>query len=358
MSELMEAESTSMTEVKAPAWAKILKKLIWVKWESMQLGIGLLIILILGLLPIFVNSPYYLNLIILTVLYAYVGMAWNIAGGLAGQLLIGHATFFGLGAYTAIVLFERFGITPWIGIFVAIIPSTLLGLIYSFLTLRYGLKLDYFSLFTLAVLVVMGIIFSQMRFVGGAAGIWITFQGVSVERMIFANKVPYLYIALALLLIGLIITYVIYNSKMGKYMMAIREDDLAASCLGVNISRYKTLAVAITAAMEGLGGGVYVIYTTLIQPAQIFDLGTNVALITSPIIGGLGTIVGPILGALLNKPMVEFIRGTFTSIPAGSTLIIYGASLIIFTLFLPQGLAGLAHRLYLTLQNKFPQVQK
>ncbi len=350
MNRSLEADKSLSGDNPGSRLKNLLRK-IWMDWESVQLVLSLFIILLFAISPLFVKSPYYLGIIILTALYAYVGVAWNIAGGIAGQLLLGHITFFGLGAYTTILLLERLGVSPWIGIPAAAIPAALLGLFFSFLTLRYGLKLDYFALFTLAVMVVMAIIFSQLPFAGGAQGIWVSFRGESFEKMIFTSKVPYLYITLFLLLVGLLITYWIYRSKTGRYLMAIREDELAASCLGVNIARYKTIAVVLTAALEGIGGGVHVIYTTLVEPPLVFDLGFNVELIVSPLVGGLGTIVGPIIGALLNKPLVEILRGSLAGVRAGSTLIIYGVFLIGFILFLPKGITGLIHNLYLKLRG-------
>lgn len=321
-------------------------------WEKAQLFLSLVIMAIIALLPLFIKSPYYLGIIAMTVLYAFVGMAWNFVGGYAGQLLIGHITFFGVGAYTAIMLLQHVGLTPWLGIFVAAIPSVILALIFAFLTLRYGLKLDYFALFTLAVMVTMGIIFSQIELAGGAEGLWIEFKGFSFSQMTFKYKWAYIYIALGLLLIGLILNYKLLRSKIGTYWLAIRDDELAAAVLGVNISRYKTIALVITAALEGIGGGFYVMYTTVIEPPLVFNLAFNVELITAPLIGGLGTIIGPILGAIVNKPVIEIIRGALGNVRAGSSQIIYGLFLIIFILYLRRGFAGLVQDVYLKIRKK------
>ena len=330
-------------------------------WDKTQLAASLLIILLIGLSPIFVKSPYYLGIIILTVIYAYVGIAWNIVGGFAGQLLIGHVTFFGLGAYTTIILLERFGVSPWIGIPAAAIPAMLLAAIMAFLTLRYGLRLDYFALFSLAIMVTMNLLFSYSKFTGGPEGIWVSFRGKSFSRMIFLDKAPYLYIALFLLLAVVLVQYWIYRSRMGKYLVAIRGNELAAASLGVNTSLYKTAALIVTAALEGIGGGFYVMYTTLVEPPLVFALGFNVELLAAPLIGGLGTLIGPLLGAILNKPLVEILRGALSGITAGSTLIVYGGFLIIFILFLPRGLAGFMYDLYRKVQvrilKKYPIIK-
>jgi branched-chain amino acid transport system permease protein len=176
----------------------------------------------------------------------------------------------------------------------------------------------------------------------------------SWEKMIFASKVPYLYIALALALFGLLVQYRIYRSKIGKYFVAIREDEAAASALGVNTSLFKTLAVVIGAALAGIGGGFYVMYVTFVEPPQVFNLGLNVEIVmASPIIGGLGSLAGPLLGALLNKPLADLIRGILSTTRSGSSLIVYGSFLILSVLFMPRGLAGVLHSIYLKLRRRW-----
>jgi branched-chain amino acid transport system permease protein len=319
---------------------------LFLDWDKTQLAGSFLLIFLIGLSPLFITSPYYLGIVILTVIYAYIGLAWNIVGGFAGQLLIGHISFFAFGAYTTIALLNHFAISPWIGIPAAMIPAGLLGAFIALLTLRYGLKMDYFALFTLALMVILGIIISRIPFLGGAVGMWIPFRGESFVMMSFVSRVPYLYIALFLLTIGVIIHFLIYRSKIGKYLIAIREDEAAAASLGVNISFYKTTAVVLTAALAGMGGGFYVVYTAFVEPPLVFGLPFNVELLVAPIIGGKGTIIGPILGAILNKPVVELVRGWFAAERAGLTLIIYGSLLMFFVLFLPNGVAGLIYKPY------------
>ena len=327
-------------------------------WDKAQLFLSLFIMLVIAVLPIFIKSPYYLGIIAMTVLYAYIGMAWNFVGGYAGQLLIGHITFFGIGAYTTIMLFVLLGISPWIGMLGSAVSAIALALVFAFLTLRYGLKLDYFALFSLAVMVTMGILFSQIEIAGGAEGLWLEFKGFSFVDMSFKYKGSFIYIALGMLLIALLINYKLYRSKAGTYWLAIRDDELAASVLGVNIAKFKTLALVLTAALEGIGGGFYVMYTTVIEPPLVFNLALNVELITAPLIGGLGTIIGPILGAIINKPVVEIIRGSLGNIRAGSSQIIYGLFLIVFILYLRNGFAGIVHNFYRHLQKKMLQEEE
>jgi branched-chain amino acid transport system permease protein len=322
-------------------------------WERTQLVISFLLLVLVGLISVIYNSPYVLGILILATLYAYVGISWNIVAGFAGQLLIAHVIFLGIGAYTTIVLNNRFGVSPWIGIPAAGIVAGLLGVIVSFITLRYGLKADYFALFTIALMVTLKTIFLKWKFVGAALGLWLQLSNSSLKNMIFVTKQPYLYIIMAILALGIIVQYYIYRSKTGKYLLAIREDESAAAALGVNTSLYKTYAVVIGAVMAGIAGGFYVMYVTFVEPPQVFDLGFNVEIVmASPIIGGLGSLLGPILGAFVNKPLAELIRGLLSAQTSGSSLIIYGSFLILSILFMPRGIAGVIHDLYIKLRRR------
>lgn len=331
---------------------------ILLNWDKTQLLISFIILGLIALTPLFVNSPYYMGIIILTTLYIFSGISWNIVAGFSGQLLIAQIIFLGTGSYTTIVLYNTFGISPWIGIPISGVTAAILGLGVAFVTLRYGLKMDYFALFTIALMVAMRAIFLKWDFVGGAVGMGLSLSDPSWEKMIFANKEPYLYIILGITVIGIILQYRIYNSKMGKYFMAIREDEAAAASLGVNTSRYNTYALVIGAAMAGVAGGFYVMYVTFIEPPQVFDLGLNVELImAAPIIGGLGSLAGPVLGGVLNKPIVEFIRGSLTAGRSGTTLIVYGIFLIAAIMFMPHGVTGVLHKYYLRWRRRYIENQ-
>jgi len=323
-------------------------------WDKTQLLISFIILGLIALAPLFIESPYYMGIVILTTLYIFTGICWNIVAGFAGQLLIAHIIFLAMGAYTTIVLYNTYGVSPWIGIWLGGGVAALLGLGVAFVTLRYGLKMDYFALFTIALMVALKTLFLKWDFVGGAVGMGLSLSDPGFEKMIFDSKTPYLYIALSLTVLGVIVQYLIYQSKMGKYFMAIREDEAAAAALGVNTSLYKTLALVIGAAMAGIGGGFYVMYVTFVEPPQVFDLGLNVEIImAAPIIGGLGSLAGPVLGGILNKPLAEFIRGTLSAGRSGTTLIVYGSFLVIAILFMPRGVTGVVHGLYLRVRQRW-----
>lgn len=342
--------SVKNSEVSQRSWLqKILSN-----WDKTQVLISFVILGVIALSPLVVKSPYYMGIVILTTLYIFTGISWNIVAGFSGQLLIAHIIFLAVGGYTTIVLNNTYGVTPWIGIFAGGLVAALLGRAVAFITLRYGLKMDYFALFTIALMVTLKTLFLKWDLVGGAVGMGLSLRDPSFGKMIFDSKVPYLYIALGLATGGVLVQYYIYQSKMGKYFMAIREDEAAASALGVNTSHYNTLALVIGAAMAGIGGGFYVMYVTFIEPPQVFDLGLNVEIMmAAPIIGGLGSLAGPVLGGILNKPLAEFIRGMLSGGRSGTTLIVYGSFLILAILLMPRGVTGVLHNFYLKWRRRF-----
>ncbi len=334
----------------SPGLMQRMKQFLFGTWDRTQMTFSFALVLLMAIAPLFTSSPYYLGILILAAIYAYIGISWNIVSGLTGQLLIAHIIFIALGGYTTIVLTNTYGVTPWVGLLAGGIVAALAGVVIAFITLRYGLKMDYFALFTIALLTALRTLFLKWDYVGGAVGMWVKLKDPSFLRLVFATKPPYLYTALGLLVAGIIIQYLIYRSKTGRYFMAIREDEDAAAALGVNTSYYKTLSVVIGATMAGIGGGFYIMYVTFIDPTGMFNLGMNVEMVMAgPIIGGLGSLLGPLLGALVNKPIAELIRGFLAEGTSGISLIVYGAFLITSIMFMPRGLAGLLHNLYLKL---------
>jgi branched-chain amino acid transport system permease protein len=328
-------------------------------WDKTQLALSIIILAVLATTPLYIRSPYYMGIVILTVIYALVGVSWNIVAGFAGQLVIAHVLFVAFGAYTTVALYDNYGLSPWVGIVVSGLVAAGVGAIVAFITLRYGLKMDYFALFTIALVTAMRAVFLKWDFVKGAMGIGVSLQDPSISKMIFTTKEPYLYIGLILLLIGLVLQFLIYRSKMGKYFLAIREDDAAAAALGVDTSKYKTLALLISSAMAGVAGGFYVMYITFIEAPTVFSMTLNVEMVLAgPIIGGLGSLLGPLLGAVINKPLAELFRGLLSFSRDGSSLIVYGSFLILAILFMPHGIAGVLYEPYKKLRARIIRSEK
>jgi branched-chain amino acid transport system permease protein len=284
-----------------------------------------------------VLTSYLVTVFILIFFHAYLGQAWNILGGYAGQLSAGHAAFVGVGAYTSAVLFLEAGITPWIGMFVGGGLAGLLGSAIGYLGFRFGLRGFYFVLLTVAFAEICRIVALNTDAVGGALGLYITFTGNPREFQFQDNR-AYYYIALALMLLASGAAALIERLRFGTYLRAIREDENASEALGVNTLKYKMLAMAVSSFLTGLGGSFYAFYLFSLQPNAVFGIPLSVEILIRPIVGGAGTVLGPILGSFILSPLAELSRWYFaTGGWAGMHLIAYGLLLIAVVLFLPQG---------------------
>ena len=294
---------------------------------------------LLLVLPAFpsVLNPYAVSIFTLIFFYAFLGQAWNIVGGYAGQLSAGHAAFVGVGAYTSAVLSMQFGLTPWIGMLVGGLFAAGLGAVIGYLGFRFGLRGFYFVLLTVAFAEVCRIVASNTDAVGGALGLYITFTG-DPRQFQFQDPRAHYYIALALLLLATAAAWILEGRRSGIYLGAIREDETAAEALGVDAFRYKMLAMVLSSFLTGLGGTFYAFYLLSLQPNAVFGIPLSVEIIIRPIVGGAGTLLGPILGSFILTPLGELSRTYFgQSGLHGAHLIVYGALLIAVVLFLPQG---------------------
>ena len=290
----------------------------------------------LAALPM-VLSPYVLTLFILIFFYAFLGQAWNIVGGYAGQLSAGHAAFVGIGGYTAAMLSIELGLTPWIGMFLGGALAAVLGAIVGYLGFRFGLRGFYFVLLTVAFAEICRIGVSNIDALGGPLGLYITFTG-DPRQFQFQDGRVYYYIALALMLVATLTAWAIERRRFGVYLAAIREDEVAAEALGVNAFKYKMLAMIVSSFLTGLGGTFYAFYLFSLQPNTLFGIPLSVEIIIRPIVGGAGTLLGPILGSFILTPLAEVSRLYLgQGGHHGAHLIAYGVLLIAVVLFLPEG---------------------
>jgi branched-chain amino acid transport system permease protein len=307
--------------------------------------LGALAIAVLLALPA-VLSSYALTIFILILFYGFLGQAWNIVGGYTGQLSAGHAAFVGVGGYTAAMLSSEYGVTPWLGMFAGAGLATALGAVIGYLGFRFGLRGFYFVLLTVAFAEVCRILVSNIDALGGALGLYITFTG-NPRQFQFQDQRAYYYIALALLLLATGVAALIERRRFGIYLTAIREDETACEALGVDTFRYKMLAMVVSSFLTGLGGTFYAFYLFSLQPGTVFGIPLSVEIIIRPIIGGAGTLLGPILGSLILTPLAELSRQYFgQSGLHGAHLIVYGVLLVSVVLFLPQGAYPYLRRLF------------
>ena len=291
---------------------------------------------VLLLLPAGLGS-YGLTIFIFIFFYAYLGQAWNLVGGYAGQLSLGHAAFVGIGGYTSAVLLTRLGVTPWVGMFAGGVLAAGLGAIIGYLGFRFGLRGFYFVLLTVAFAEICRIVALNTDAIGGALGLYLTFTG-NPRHFQFRDNRAYYYIALALMLLATAVTALIARRRFGIYLRAIREDESAAEALGIDSFRYKMLAMVVSSFLTGVGGTFYAFYLFSLQPNTVFGIPLSVEIVIRPIVGGAGTVLGPIIGSFILTPLAELSRvwfgsGTWT----GAHLILYGALLIAVVLFLPEG---------------------
>jgi branched-chain amino acid transport system permease protein len=301
-----------------------------VRWAA------LVAIAVLVALPALLSS-YLLSVFIFIFFYAFLGQAWNIVGGYAGQLSAGHAAFVGIGAYASAMLSQQLGLTPWLGMFVGGALAALLGAVIGYLGFRFGLRGFYFVLLTVAFAEVCRIAVGNLDVTGGAIGYYISFTGNPWQFQFRDNRAHY-YITLALMLLATGVAWLIERRRLGAYLTAIREDEEAAEALGVNAFRHKLTAMVISSFLTGVGGTFYAFYLLSLQPNSVFGIPLSVDIIIRPIVGGTGTLLGPILGSFILSPLAELSRhylgqGGF----AGAHLIAYGLLLMLVVLFLPQG---------------------
>jgi branched-chain amino acid transport system permease protein len=317
--------------------------------------IVLLILLIAAmLLPKVIQSPAHQNVAILILMAAQIGVAWNIVGGYAGQISLGHAAFYGLGAYTSTLLFLQLGINPWVAMLGGGVLAAVISLVIGWPCFR--LKGHYFTMATIAVVEIFQIIFTNWEFAGTAVGLTIPMNEQGWSTFVFASKEPYYYIALGLLLLTLLANFLIEKSYLGYYFRAIKDEPDAARSLGISLSKYKQIAFAVSSFFTALGGSFYAQKELYIDPASVLSTGLSIKMALVSILGGIGTLFGPIIGAVVLTSIDEGTRTVFGGSGRGTDLIIYAALIIVIAVYYPTGVLGwiknfLARRKALQSQN-------
>jgi branched-chain amino acid transport system permease protein len=296
-------------------------------------------------LPLVVTSRFAIDIFIRVLLFAFIGVAWNLMGGYAKQLSLGHAAYFGLGAYTSTILEIKFGVSPWIGMFAGGVVAMLASLPIGALCFR--LRGPYFAIATIATAQVLMLLFLKFRdFAWGAEGTTIPNLGSDPLMMQFDAKAAYYYIALALLVAGLAITHRIERSWMGYYLVAIGEDEDAAEAIGVNVLKIKRDIYLISAFLTALAGTFYIQYIYFIDPNTAFSFNISVEAALVSIVGGIGTLWGPVIGTALLEGTSALLQSWLGSSLGGVQLTVYSLILITVILWRPTGLLGLLTETY------------
>ncbi len=300
-----------------------------------------IIIAIVALLPFAVGSPFLVNLAMLTAVSAFLGQCWNISGGFGGLTSFGHAAFFGIGAYVVAILQIRFGLSPWLGLPAAFLLGGGVGLAIGFASFRAGLRGSYFALVTLAFAEVFRVLANSLDITGAGLGMQIrrqpgliTFQFVD-GRLIYAA-------ALALLALATLCAWHLRRSRFGAQLAAVRESEDAAAALGIGVVRTKSLALGLSGGLTALGGVLYAQTYLYIDPSIAFGSARSVEMLLVAMIGGAGTIWGPLLGALVLHVIADGAR-VFIDTP-GAAPMLYGVLLLVVIWLLPGGIASLKLR--------------
>jgi len=306
------------------------------------LGAIAIVVAVLAAVPLVVHSNTALNFLVITLLTALAGQGWNILGGYGGQYSFGHAAFFGTGAYVTAILQVRYGVNAWPGFATGIAAGALVGAVIGALTFRAGLRGSYFALVTLAFAEVLRIIASVAPITGAGVGTLIKLD-LHASALQFESRAVFYWVILALLAVSLVIARVIENSRFGAWLIAVRENEDAARALGVDAFRVKLGAMTISAAITAAAGCFYAQYFLFIDSSIAFGTRMSIEALLTPIIGGAGTVFGPLVGALVVKALGEAATYVAGDAP-GLNLIVYGCVLVLVIAFAPRGLIGLVAR--------------
>jgi branched-chain amino acid transport system permease protein len=301
-----------------------------------------LVVLVLAYPLLTADSPVYGRLGALVLLAAIGSSAWNIVGGYAGQVSVGHAVFFGVGAYSAVTAYAHLGLPPIVGAPIGMALSVLIAAVIGVPTLR--LSGHYFSMATIAVAELVRVLGSTWDFIGGAQGLGGPAMPRSTLDLSFVSATPYYYLFLAVLAGLLGLTWRIERNRMGFYLRAIKDSERAARSLGVASSRYKLYAYMTSAAFTSLAGSLYLCMFGFIDPESGFGILISVKMVVMAALGGAGQLFGPALGALILVPLEELSNSYLGGQGAGLTFVVYGAIIVIIARFLPSGLLSLLER--------------
>ena len=305
------------------------------------LGIGAIIFLFY---PLIFTLPFPRHLMIMIFLYATMGLAWNMIGGYAGQISLGHALFFGIGAYTSTLMLMKLWVSPWVGMLAGGAISIGISLIIGYPCFK--LAGHYFAIATIAIAEIAMVWMLNWDWAGAAVGLTLPILPESLINLEFhSSKAPYYYIAFGLMILALLATFGIDRSKLGYYFKAIKGDLEGARSLGIHVTKYKFYALALSAFFTSICGSFYAQYVLFIDPDSVFPLMLSIIPCLIATLGGVGTIWGPVIGAFILIPISEFTRIYLGGGGKGTDLILYGLLIIIISVYQPFGLIGLIRRL-------------
>ncbi len=296
-----------------------------------------IVLAVFALIPLLPLDSYLMHIVVTTYLFAALALSWSLVGGFMGQISFAHMAYYGLGAYTGGLLYSKLGVSPWIGMIAAAGVCVIACLIISYPTLK--IRGPFFVLITIAFLNICRVIANYWKgLTNGSIGIMVNFKP-GFGNMIFRSKLPYAYITLALLAITILVTYYLQNSKIGYQIIALRDNREAAQSLGVNPTTPRLTIVCVSAALAGMLGVLYMQYALFLDPETAFSIATCTKIMLIAIVGGVGTLWGPVIGAVMLVPVTEILRNYLSATP-GLDQLIYGVILVALILIQPNGITG------------------
>jgi branched-chain amino acid transport system permease protein len=313
-------------------------------WRKQELWPWVVFVVFFGLMPVVYSAPYQHNIAVLICLTALMATGWNLLGGFTGQISLGHALFFGIGAYTVAVGGLRIGLNPWLGMLLGAAIAVAMSMIIGLPAFR--LRGHYFSIATIAVGEIAVLIFLNWQFVGAAEGLSIPIKEDSFLELQFSGqqKWEYYYLAAGLLLLALIATQLILKSRTGYYLAAIREDQEAAASVGVPVARYKQHAFSFSAATVAIAGAFFAQYVLFVDPDSVLELAISIQITIAAVLGGVKSMWGPVIGATVLLSLTETARLYLGGTGEALNLVAYGLLVMVIAAFEPNGLIGLAQR--------------
>ena len=291
--------------------------------------------------PFFFPSNFMVNFGVMALFYAFIGQSWNIAGGFAGQLSFGHVAFFGVGAYASTIVQMRLGLSPWLGLPASALAGAVVGGVIAALSFRAGLKGSYFALITLAFAEVLRIVANSIGITGGGLGMLIPMKA-GVGNFQFADRSGFYFLILALAVLSIALAEWLRRSRFGAHLAAIRENEDAARALGINVFSEKVKVMVLSGAIGGVGGCFFAQYFLYIDPLIVFGVDKSVEMLLVSMIGGAGTVYGPLVGAVL-LALASDVTRVLTQVQ-GLSLVLYGTLLVMIIAYLPNGLIDLFRR--------------
>ena len=306
------------------------------KFSPKQIILAIIVLILLLAFPLVVKQTFPVHVMILVFMFGMLGVAWNIMGGYAGMFSFGQAAFFGIGAYTSSFLLVSFHVNPWIGLIAG-------GLVAALVAAAVGypcsnLRGHYFAIASIAFSEIIRIHFNNWSLVNAAEGITIPMLPESLANFMFhSSKLPYYYIIMIFMIFSLIVCYFVATSKMGYYFRAIKESHDVAEVLGINVVKYRLIAIMVSAFLSAMAGTFYAQYILYIDPESVMLGAISVQIVLISMLGGAGSILGPVIGAAILLPLAETTRVMLGHKGTGIDMLIYGFLITIISVYQPQG---------------------